>query len=89
MFASARAYSPGAQGLDADLIGPTGPIEPVLERVDPLLAGPIELTEEEIDRLVAFVGHGLLDERATPERLEKLVPKRLPSGRPPLTFQFP
>jgi cytochrome c peroxidase len=89
VFASARGYSPGAQGLDADLIGPTGPIEPLLEPVDPLLRTPILLTDKQIEELVAFVGDGLLDPRATPARLEKLVPSHLPSGRPPLTFQFP
>jgi cytochrome c peroxidase len=89
VFASARSYSPGVQGLDADLIGPTGPIEPVLGRVDQLLAEPIELTEEHLAQLVAFVRHGLLDPRATPDSLGKLVPKRVPSGRPVPTFEFP
>lgn len=88
VFGSARAYSPGAQGLDADLIGPTGPIEPMLELVDPAVATPVALTDEQIDELVAFVGHGLLDPRAEPRNLQKLVPKRLPSGRPALTFEF-
>jgi len=88
VFASARAYSPGAQGLDPDLIGTTGPIEPVLALVDPILATPIALTDDELDELVAFVRDGLLDPRAAPEKLEKLVPKQLPSGRPSLTFEF-
>jgi cytochrome c peroxidase len=74
VVASARNYTPASQHLAADLSGPTGPIEPVLARVDPILATPIALTNEQIDQLVAFVRDGLLDPRATPERLRRLVP---------------
>lgn len=84
---SARTYSPAAQGLDADLAGPTGLIEPVLARLDPLLATPVELTDAEFRQLVAFVERGLLDPCAKPERLRRLAPRRLPSGRPALTFE--
>jgi cytochrome c peroxidase len=86
---SMRHYTPRRQKLAADLRGPTGPGEPVLERVDPLLRAPITLTEAEIRQLVAFVGNGLLDPRAKPEHLRRLVPRALPSGRPPLSFEFP
>jgi cytochrome c peroxidase len=89
VFTSARAYDPAAQGLDADLTGPVGPLEPVLARVDALLATPNRLTEQQIDDLVAFVANGLLDPRARPENLRKLAPKQVPSGRPTLTFEFP
>jgi hypothetical protein len=35
------------------------------------------------------VRDGLLDPAARPERLRRLVPERLPDGRPvPFTFQF-
>jgi cytochrome c peroxidase len=87
--ASARRYSPASQQLAADLSGPRGPIEPVLARIDPILATPIALTDEEFDQLVAFVRNGLLDPRAKPENLRKLIPKSVPSGRPALTFEFP
>jgi cytochrome c peroxidase len=87
--ASARSYSPLGQGLAADLTGPTGPIDPVLARLDPLLATPVALSEEEFDDLVAFVRYGLLDPRARPEHLHQLIPGQLPSGRPTLTFEFP
>ena len=87
--ASARHYSPASQRLAADLRGPTGPIEPVLARVDPILATPIALSPEQIDQLVAFLRYGLLDPRARPERLRQLVPRSLPSGRPALLFEFP
>lgn len=86
---SARHYTPASQQLPADLSGPIGPIEPLLARVDLLLATPIALTNEQRDQLVAFVRHGLLDPRATPERLRRLVPARVPSGRPVLKFEFP
>jgi cytochrome c peroxidase len=86
---SARLYSPASQHLPPDLIGPTGPIEPVLARLDPILAAPVDLAEEQIRQLVAFVTNGLLDPRASPDNLRKLVPKTAPSGRPVLEFEFP
>ena len=89
VVASARRYTPASQHLVADLSGPTGPIDPVLARIDPLLATPITLTNEQIDQLVAFLRYGLLDPRAKPERLRRLVPQSVPSGRPVLIFEFP
>src|SRR5581483_2862187 len=53
VFDSARNYEP--RGLAADLKGPRGPLEPVLEKVDPLLATPPILSEAEIRDLTAFV----------------------------------
>jgi cytochrome c peroxidase len=88
VFASARNYNPVAQHLDSDLTGPTGPIEPVLARLDPILATPITLNEEETRQLVDFVRNGLLDKRAKQDKLRNLVPKSVPSGRPVLKFQF-
>lgn len=85
----ARAYTPASQGLDADLAGPTGPIEPVLKRLDPLLATPTVLSDAEFRQLLAFVEHGLLDRQANPRYLRQLVPPVLPSGQPPLVFEFP
>ncbi|HEX8113512.1 MAG TPA: cytochrome c peroxidase [Kofleriaceae bacterium] len=85
--ASATSYR--AAGLPPDLQGPTGPIEPVLARLDPLLATPILLTDEEFAQLVDFVRDGLLDPRAQPEHLKVLIPQALPSGRPTLQFEFP
>jgi cytochrome c peroxidase len=85
VFASAEAYT--TAHLDADLQGPIGPLAPVLAAVDPLLEDPIDLTEEEIAWLVDFVGEGLLDPRARPRELEKLIPRSLPSGRDVHEFQ--
>jgi cytochrome c peroxidase len=86
---SLSTYDPSAQGLAGDLAGPIGPVEPLLAVLDPLLRRPLLLSPGELDDLVAFVGGGLLDERAAPQHLRRLVPRSLPSGRPPLTFQFP
>ena len=87
VVASATNYSPVQ--LAPDLRGPTGPIAPVLERLDPRLGTPITLTDAEFTDLVDFVRDGLLDPAARPERLRRLVPEKLPSGRPALRFDFP
>jgi cytochrome c peroxidase len=85
---SARRYSPSDQNLPSDLTGPMAPLAPILAGLDPKLRTPTHLTDEEIDDLVAFVGYGLLDPRARPDQLKKLVPSSVPSGRPVLVFQF-
>jgi cytochrome c peroxidase len=84
---SARRYDPKAAGLDEDLTRHVGPIEPVLERLDTRLRSPIRLTEAEFNDLVTFVRDGLLDPRARRANLCTRVPRSLPSGLPPLTFQ--
>jgi cytochrome c peroxidase len=61
---SGRSYTPA--DLDPDLRGPVGPIEPVLDRLDPLLREPTRLTDLEFVDLVDFVRNGLLDPRALP-----------------------
>jgi cytochrome c peroxidase len=86
---SLRHYTPTSQHLAADLTGATGPRAPLLERLDPRLREPIILTDQEIGQLVAFVRNGLLDPRAKPGALRRLVPKSVPSGRAPLRFEFP
>jgi len=85
---TALAYDPAAQGLDPDLSGPIAPIEPILARRDPAIASPRSLSDRQIDALGAFVRDGLLDPRAKPQNLRRLVPATLPSGRRPLTFEF-
>jgi cytochrome c peroxidase len=79
-ISSARNYNRNKAGIDSDLR--VGPIEPVLQRIDPLLANPITLTSDEFRWLEDFVEDSLQDPRATPERLRLLIPDRLPSGRP-------
>jgi len=89
VVASVNNYNPVTAGVKADLTKSIGPIAPVLARLDLLLANPTYLTDEEFRQLVDFVRNGLLDPRAKPENLRKLVPKLVPSGRPVLTFEFP
>jgi len=88
VIASAQSYDATSEGLPADLTGPPASMEPILELLDPLLATPKSLSADQLDELVAFVGDGLLDPRARPDDLRRLVPERLPSGNPALTFQF-
>jgi cytochrome c peroxidase len=73
--------------LPPDLQGATGPIRPVLDRLDPLLRRTVQLSAEEFDALVDFVRNGLLDPAARPQRLRRLIPQHLPSGRANLIFQ--
>ncbi|HKC10440.1 MAG TPA: hypothetical protein VKI41_00110, partial [Vicinamibacteria bacterium] len=87
VFASARNYDPVSSGVAPDLTHRLGPIEPVLERIDPLLAEPIELTPAEFQNLVAFVRDGLLDERAKRQSLCRLAPESVPSGFTTMTFE--
>jgi cytochrome c peroxidase len=87
VFDSARGYDPVSAGVDPDLRSRLGPIEPVLERIDPLLAAPIDLSPREFDALVAFVRDGLLDERARKQELCKLVPAHVPSGFRTMRFE--
>jgi cytochrome c peroxidase len=87
VVSSARSYNPFAAGLDRDLTYRQGPIEPVLARVDPLLATPIVLSPDEVNELIAFVRDGLLDDRATRQNLCRLVPQTVPSGFPTMRFE--
>ena len=75
VFTSMRGYNPEAAGVAADLRAPMGPSESVLARVDPILATPIHLSDDAVRSLVDFVRNGLLDERARPENLRKLIPR--------------
>ena len=68
---------PSVSGRDAG----RDPIEPVLQRIDPLLTNPVTLTDDEFQWLMDFVPNGLHDPNATPERLRQLIPDRLQSGR--------
>ena len=86
-FVSARSYSANAAGVDRDLAVALGPIEPVLDRIDPLLANPPFLSWREFEALVAFVRDGLLDPRARRQHLCVSIPLSLPSEMPPLKFQ--
>lgn len=84
---SAPGYSPAAAGLDVDLRGPRGPRGPVLTRIDPALATPVTLSNAQFRQLIAFLRTGLQDPKANAHDLRKLIPKKLPSGRPVANFQ--
>jgi cytochrome c peroxidase len=84
---SVRDYYPITAGLDNDLTLPIGPMAPVLARLDPLLATPLDLRPDEFHDLVVFVRDGLLDERARKENLCRLVPPHVPSGSSLLQFE--
>lgn len=73
--------------LPPDMRGPMGPLVPALERLDPLLRTPVQLSSDEFASLVDFVRDGLLDPDARPERLMRMIPHTLPSGRRPMVFQ--
>ena len=84
--ASALHYDPHAAGVDSDLALRVGPVQPVLDRLDPRVRQPLALTSREFSDLVAFVRGGLLDPRAKPSVLCSLVPRSVPSGRPVARF---
>jgi cytochrome c peroxidase len=84
---SALTYDPDAAGVDADLSLSTVAVETVLATLDPRVAEPLELTGEEFRDLVQFLRTGLLDPRATPDNLVRLIPRRLPSGLPVHEFE--
>jgi cytochrome c peroxidase len=84
---SAPSYNPVVAGVAADLQGPQGPIAPVLARLDPALAKPVTLSTDEFNQLITFLRTALLDPKANAHDLRKLIPARLPSGRPVHVFQ--
>jgi len=87
----ASFYAPHYDGKTAevpiDLSQRLGPIGPVLDRLDPLLLNPPDLSPEEFSDLVEFVRSGLLDSRASKYHLCQLVPRSVPSGFPTMKFQ--
>jgi cytochrome c peroxidase len=83
----ARAYDAKTAGVDPDLSQHLGPIEPVLDRLDPLLLNPPDLSEDDFANLVEFVSRGLLDSRAARYHLCQLVPESAPSGLPTMKFE--
>ena len=86
-LASVNRYNARKAGVARDLSQRLGPMKPVLLALDPLLAAPRRLSEHEFEDLRDFVARSLLDRRAGPQALCKLVPQTLPSGMRPLRFQ--
>jgi cytochrome c peroxidase len=85
--ASVRGYDPAAAGIDDDLMHRLGPSQPLLQRIDPILATRIRLTPGELNSLVTFVRDGLLDPRAAKQNLCQLAPASVPSGATVLDFE--
>ncbi|MDQ3116418.1 MAG: hypothetical protein M3Q86_07380 [Verrucomicrobiota bacterium] len=83
----AKFYDPVAEGVAPDLTENTGPIGPVLKRLDPALAPAVALTDAEFSDLETFLRDGLLDPRALPENLIGLIPTSVPSGLTLHTFE--
>ena len=73
--------------LPESLRGPMGPVQPMLDQVHELSAEPRDLTDDDIDDLVAFM-HALSDPDAHPDRLASLLPAEVPSGLPLQQFDF-
>ena len=76
-------YDPAAAGVPEDL-QQTGPVTP-LATLEPRLVTPVSLTTQQFNDLVQFVKTGLTDPRV--QNLCGLVPARVPSGLPVLTFE--
>ena len=87
VYTSAHNYNPVTAGVAGDLGIRIGPLEPVLDRLDPILNDRIVLNDDEFRQLLDFVRNGLLDNQARPQNLRKLIPKSVPSGFPILNFE--
>lgn len=74
--------------LPPDLRVRSGPLAPVLNRLDERLRNRVVVSEDELAALVDFVRSGLLDPAARPNALRHFIPEKLPSGRAGLAFQF-
>jgi len=84
---SVQHYNAIRAGIDKDLTYRLGPVAPMLATLDPLLASPIPLAQDEFEHLVAFVRRGLLDDRAAPKSLCQVRPAAVPSGNAVLKFE--
>ena len=82
---NAGGYDPADEGVPSELqqLGPM--VNPSL--IEPRLQTPVVLTNREFADLVQFVKTGLLDDRVKKSHLCGLIPARVPSGLPVLTFE--
>jgi cytochrome c peroxidase len=80
-------YDPVQAGVAADLTHNTGPIAPVLRRLDRALSKLPALSDQEFSDLLAFLRDGLLDPRARPEFLRRFIPASVPSQLPLQVFE--
>jgi len=84
---SVENYSPAIAGVDRDLSYSLRTMNSVLATLDPLLAKPNHLGDRDFNDLVAFVRNGLLDPKAAPAFLCRLIPTSVPSGRTLLFYE--
>ena len=85
---SARSYLPAQNGVPADLRKNRPPVDNVLNtNLDPLVATPLILTDEEFNQLYAFVRNGLLDPKDSRGSNCARVPVRIPSRMQMMTFE--
>jgi len=82
---SAQNYDPDDAGVPADL-RQVGPLVP-RNLIAPSLKKAIALTNAEFNDLVRFVKDALTDDRVEKSNLCGLIPRRVPSGMPVLTFE--
>jgi hypothetical protein len=61
----------------------------MLDRIDPILSTPIDLTIDELKQLTVFVREALLDDRAKPENLVLQKPAAVPSNLKPYYYEYP
>lgn len=80
-------YDPVRARVARDLTHNTGPIDPVLQRLDPALSKLPPLSNQEFSDLLAFLRDGLLDPRARPEFLRRFIPTSVPSQLPLQVFE--
>jgi cytochrome c peroxidase len=79
-----HVYNKEAEGVPDDLqLGPF--VDSAL--IAPRLKTPVALNERQFKDLMKFLDTGLLDERVLPANLCGLIPARVPSGLPVLTFE--
>ena len=72
-------YDPVRARVARDLTHNTGPIDSVLQRLDPALSKLPPLSNQEFSDLLVFLRDGLLDPRARPEFLRRFIPTSVPS----------
>jgi cytochrome c peroxidase len=85
--AESKTYTPAKAMVATDLRNNTGPIAPVIAKLDPLLKTPVTLSTAEFTDLVCFLRESLLDDRARPENLSRLIPGQVPSYLPLQRFE--
>jgi cytochrome c peroxidase len=81
----AKTYDPARAGVVPEL-HTVADMQPVLASLDPKMR-PVTLTNEEFSDLLSFLRDALFDPDSGPERLNKMIPSSLPSGRKLQTFE--